>query len=46
MDKDEKLCIKILQTLREMLDKKECFEEPVSTWPCMASVSLKHSFIK
>ncbi|XP_036962516.1 inositol 1,4,5-trisphosphate receptor type 2 isoform X1 [Acanthopagrus latus] len=27
MDKEEKLCIKILQTLREMLDKKECFEE-------------------
>uniref|UniRef100_A0A672J7A6 Inositol 1,4,5-trisphosphate receptor n=1 Tax=Salarias fasciatus TaxID=181472 RepID=A0A672J7A6_SALFA len=30
MDKEEKLCIKILQTLREMLDKKECFEEAVS----------------
>uniref|UniRef100_A0A3Q3J9U7 Inositol 1,4,5-trisphosphate receptor n=1 Tax=Monopterus albus TaxID=43700 RepID=A0A3Q3J9U7_MONAL len=28
MDKEEKLCIKILQTLREMLDKKECFQEP------------------
>uniref|UniRef100_A0A8C4I7X7 Inositol 1,4,5-trisphosphate receptor n=1 Tax=Dicentrarchus labrax TaxID=13489 RepID=A0A8C4I7X7_DICLA len=27
MDKEEKLCIKILQTLREMLDKKECFED-------------------
>ncbi|XP_036375711.1 inositol 1,4,5-trisphosphate receptor type 2 isoform X1 [Megalops cyprinoides] len=27
MDKEEKLCIKILQTLREMLDKKETFEE-------------------
>ncbi|KAM9754184.1 inositol 1,4,5-trisphosphate-gated calcium channel ITPR2 isoform 2-T2 [Menidia menidia] len=27
MEKEEKLCIKILQTLREMLDKKECFEE-------------------
>ncbi|XP_034541174.1 inositol 1,4,5-trisphosphate receptor type 2 isoform X3 [Notolabrus celidotus] len=27
MDKEEKLCIKILQTLREMLDKKNCFEE-------------------
>ncbi|RXM33372.1 Inositol 1,4,5-trisphosphate receptor type 2 [Acipenser ruthenus] len=27
MDKEEKLCIKILQTLREMLDKKESFEE-------------------
>uniref|UniRef100_A0A665X723 Inositol 1,4,5-trisphosphate receptor n=1 Tax=Echeneis naucrates TaxID=173247 RepID=A0A665X723_ECHNA len=27
MDKEEKLCIKILQTLREMLDKKECFQE-------------------
>uniref|UniRef100_A0A4W6EAE0 Inositol 1,4,5-trisphosphate receptor n=1 Tax=Lates calcarifer TaxID=8187 RepID=A0A4W6EAE0_LATCA len=31
MDKEEKLCIKILQTLREMLDKKECFQESVST---------------
>uniref|UniRef100_A0A663FL32 Inositol 1,4,5-trisphosphate receptor n=1 Tax=Aquila chrysaetos chrysaetos TaxID=223781 RepID=A0A663FL32_AQUCH len=33
MEKEEKLCIKILQTLREMLDKKtnfaeECFNEP------------------
>ncbi|XP_075997943.1 inositol 1,4,5-trisphosphate-gated calcium channel ITPR2 [Genypterus blacodes] len=28
MDKEEKLCIKILQTLREMLDKKESFPEP------------------
>ncbi|XP_072241680.1 inositol 1,4,5-trisphosphate-gated calcium channel ITPR2 isoform X2 [Leuresthes tenuis] len=27
MEKEEKLCIKILQTLREMLDKKECFQE-------------------
>uniref|UniRef100_A0A8D0AYY2 Inositol 1,4,5-trisphosphate receptor n=1 Tax=Sander lucioperca TaxID=283035 RepID=A0A8D0AYY2_SANLU len=27
MDNEEKLCIKILQTLREMLDKKECFQE-------------------
>ncbi|XP_028304316.1 inositol 1,4,5-trisphosphate receptor type 2 isoform X2 [Gouania willdenowi] len=27
MDKEEKLCIKILQTLREMLDKKDCYEE-------------------
>uniref|UniRef100_A0A668ABN8 Inositol 1,4,5-trisphosphate receptor n=1 Tax=Myripristis murdjan TaxID=586833 RepID=A0A668ABN8_9TELE len=27
MDKEEKLCIKILQTLREMLDKKESFQE-------------------
>ncbi|XP_030281751.1 inositol 1,4,5-trisphosphate receptor type 2 [Sparus aurata] len=27
MDKEEKLSIKILQTLREMLGKKECFEE-------------------
>ncbi|CAB1313636.1 unnamed protein product, partial [Coregonus sp. 'balchen'] len=33
MDKEEKLCIKILQTLREMLDKKEAFDEPVSTEP-------------
>lgn len=31
MDKEEKLCIKILQTLREMLDKKECIQESVST---------------
>uniref|UniRef100_A0A674EW97 Inositol 1,4,5-trisphosphate receptor n=1 Tax=Salmo trutta TaxID=8032 RepID=A0A674EW97_SALTR len=28
MDKEEKLCIKILQTLREMLVKKEAFDEP------------------
>ncbi|KAF5897541.1 inositol 1,4,5-trisphosphate receptor type 2 isoform X2, partial [Clarias magur] len=27
MDKEEKLCIKILQTLREMLDKRETFED-------------------
>ncbi|XP_027017224.1 inositol 1,4,5-trisphosphate receptor type 2 isoform X5 [Tachysurus fulvidraco] len=27
MDKEEKLCIKILQRLREMLDKKETFDE-------------------
>ncbi|XP_053740825.1 inositol 1,4,5-trisphosphate receptor type 2 isoform X2 [Synchiropus splendidus] len=27
MDKEEKLCIKILQTLRQMLDKKESFQE-------------------
>uniref|UniRef100_A0A671LDJ8 Inositol 1,4,5-trisphosphate receptor n=1 Tax=Sinocyclocheilus anshuiensis TaxID=1608454 RepID=A0A671LDJ8_9TELE len=27
MEKEEKLCIKILQTLREMLDRKEIFEE-------------------
>ncbi|XP_061085026.1 inositol 1,4,5-trisphosphate receptor type 2 [Conger conger] len=27
MDKEEKLCIKVLQTLREMLDKKATFEE-------------------
>ncbi|XP_061891578.1 inositol 1,4,5-trisphosphate receptor type 2 isoform X1 [Entelurus aequoreus] len=27
MDKEEKLCIQILQTLREMLDKKEWFQE-------------------
>lgn len=30
MDKEEKLCIKILQTLREMLDKKETFDDQVS----------------
>uniref|UniRef100_A0A672P279 Inositol 1,4,5-trisphosphate receptor n=1 Tax=Sinocyclocheilus grahami TaxID=75366 RepID=A0A672P279_SINGR len=29
MEKEEKLCIKILQTLREMLDRKEIFEEKV-----------------
>uniref|UniRef100_A0A3P8V9B8 Inositol 1,4,5-trisphosphate receptor n=1 Tax=Cynoglossus semilaevis TaxID=244447 RepID=A0A3P8V9B8_CYNSE len=28
MEKEEKLCIKVLQTLREMLDKKESFQEP------------------
>ncbi|XP_023671026.2 inositol 1,4,5-trisphosphate-gated calcium channel ITPR2 isoform X2 [Paramormyrops kingsleyae] len=27
MDKEEKLCIKVLQTLQEMLDKKENFDE-------------------
>ncbi|KAJ8411304.1 hypothetical protein AAFF_G00173100 [Aldrovandia affinis] len=27
MDKEEKLCIKVLQTLREMLDKEKTFEE-------------------
>uniref|UniRef100_A0A3Q2XVB7 Inositol 1,4,5-trisphosphate receptor n=1 Tax=Hippocampus comes TaxID=109280 RepID=A0A3Q2XVB7_HIPCM len=27
MDKEEKLCIKILKTLREMLDKKDWFQE-------------------
>lgn len=32
MDKEEKLCIKILQTLREMLDKKELCQESVSAW--------------
>ncbi|KFW75337.1 Inositol 1,4,5-trisphosphate receptor type 2, partial [Manacus vitellinus] len=31
MEKEEKLCIKILQTLREMLDKKTNFAEEVST---------------
>uniref|UniRef100_A0A8C7UL11 Inositol 1,4,5-trisphosphate receptor n=1 Tax=Oncorhynchus mykiss TaxID=8022 RepID=A0A8C7UL11_ONCMY len=36
MDKEEKLCIKILQTLREMLDKKKAFDEPVSTVPDMS----------
>uniref|UniRef100_A0A673N2D8 Inositol 1,4,5-trisphosphate receptor n=1 Tax=Sinocyclocheilus rhinocerous TaxID=307959 RepID=A0A673N2D8_9TELE len=30
MEKEEKLCIKILQTLREMLDRKEIFKEKVS----------------
>ncbi|XP_053575682.1 inositol 1,4,5-trisphosphate receptor type 2 [Bombina bombina] len=31
MEKEEKLCIKILQTLREMLDKKDNFTEQGST---------------
>uniref|UniRef100_A0A8C1G5W6 Inositol 1,4,5-trisphosphate receptor n=1 Tax=Cyprinus carpio TaxID=7962 RepID=A0A8C1G5W6_CYPCA len=31
MEKEEKLCIKILQTLREMLDRKEIFEEKFKT---------------
>lgn len=44
MDKEEKLCIKILQTLREMLDKKECFQETVSTWRHTGSTSLKQGF--
>lgn len=30
MEKEEKLCIKILQTLREMLGKKETFDDKVS----------------
>ncbi|GAA6101701.1 inositol 1,4,5-trisphosphate receptor type 2 isoform X3 [Tachysurus ichikawai] len=30
MDKEEKLCIKILQTLREMLDKKETFDDQIN----------------
>ncbi len=30
MEKEEKLCSKILQTLREMLDRKEIFEDKVS----------------
>lgn len=30
MEKEEKLCIKILQTLREMLEKKDSFVEEVS----------------
>ncbi|TRY92287.1 hypothetical protein DNTS_007066 [Danionella cerebrum] len=29
MEKEEKLCMKILQTLREMLDRKETFDEKV-----------------
>lgn len=29
MEKEEKLCIKILQTLREMLEKKDSFVEEV-----------------
>lgn len=37
MDKEEKLCIKILQTLREMLDKKDCIQESVSTWSALPS---------
>lgn len=32
MDKEDKLCLKILKTLREMLEKKESFEQSVSTW--------------
>ncbi|XP_056117184.1 inositol 1,4,5-trisphosphate receptor type 2 isoform X2 [Rhinichthys klamathensis goyatoka] len=31
MEKEEKLCIKILQTLREMLDRKETLEEKGTT---------------
>lgn len=31
MEKEEKLCIKILQTLREMLEKKDSFMEEGST---------------
>ncbi|KFV71476.1 Inositol 1,4,5-trisphosphate receptor type 2, partial [Dryobates pubescens] len=36
MEKEEKLCIKILQTLREMLDKKTNFAEEVLLPPCPA----------
>lgn len=52
MDKEEKLCIKILQTLREMLDKKESCQDSVSTSLHLAAgggggaMSLGHGFIK
>uniref|UniRef100_A0A8C1G6J1 Inositol 1,4,5-trisphosphate receptor n=1 Tax=Cyprinus carpio TaxID=7962 RepID=A0A8C1G6J1_CYPCA len=40
MEKEEKLCIKILQTLREMLDRKEIFEEKVSVVGTFRNVIL------
>uniref|UniRef100_A0A8C2AP92 Inositol 1,4,5-trisphosphate receptor n=1 Tax=Cyprinus carpio TaxID=7962 RepID=A0A8C2AP92_CYPCA len=40
MEKEEKLCIKILQTLREMLDRKEIFEEKVSVVGTFRNVNL------
>uniref|UniRef100_A0AAY4DM11 Inositol 1,4,5-trisphosphate receptor n=1 Tax=Denticeps clupeoides TaxID=299321 RepID=A0AAY4DM11_9TELE len=42
MEKEEKLCIKILQTLQEMLDKKEIMEESVS--PLCFTQLLWHGF--
>ncbi|XP_030646441.1 inositol 1,4,5-trisphosphate receptor type 2 [Chanos chanos] len=41
MDKEEKLCIKILQTLREMLDKIEGFDESGNT---LRKTLLAHYF--
>ncbi|XP_052007974.1 inositol 1,4,5-trisphosphate receptor type 2 [Xyrauchen texanus] len=41
MEKEEKLCIKILQTLREMLDKEERFEEKANA---LRKTLLTHYF--
>uniref|UniRef100_A0A668AY01 Inositol 1,4,5-trisphosphate receptor n=1 Tax=Myripristis murdjan TaxID=586833 RepID=A0A668AY01_9TELE len=43
MDKEEKLCIKILQTLREMLDKKESFQESVMGFEMLQRYSMHSS---
>ena len=40
MEKEEKMCIKILQTLRAMLDKRESMEETVSGSPRLPSSLL------
>ncbi|EMP32781.1 Inositol 1,4,5-trisphosphate receptor type 2 [Chelonia mydas] len=51
MEKEEKLCIKILQTLREMLDKKDSFAEEAClsslsfTWHCFGSLLWPLSFM-
>uniref|UniRef100_A0A8C1I759 Inositol 1,4,5-trisphosphate receptor n=1 Tax=Cyprinus carpio TaxID=7962 RepID=A0A8C1I759_CYPCA len=45
MEKEEKLCIKILQTLREMLDRKEIFEEKVSVVGTFRNVILAFFFV-
>ncbi|XP_035381388.1 inositol 1,4,5-trisphosphate receptor type 2 isoform X1 [Electrophorus electricus] len=41
MDKEEKLCIKVLQTLEEMLDQKESFDERGNT---LRKTLLTHYF--
>uniref|UniRef100_A0A670IYY2 Inositol 1,4,5-trisphosphate receptor n=1 Tax=Podarcis muralis TaxID=64176 RepID=A0A670IYY2_PODMU len=46
MEKEEKLCIKILQTLQEMLDKKESFVEEVSVTFPTVFIFLKGSNLR
>uniref|UniRef100_A0A8C0EPP2 Inositol 1,4,5-trisphosphate receptor n=1 Tax=Bubo bubo TaxID=30461 RepID=A0A8C0EPP2_BUBBB len=45
MEKEEKLCIKILQTLREMLDKKTNFAEEVLLLLKLATTLISSIFI-
>lgn len=40
MEKEEKLCIKILQTLREMLEKRDSFVEEVFLWLSVLEIDL------